>query len=67
MVALKDKGGKVERFVAQVIDTEYSKKMEKSADLFRSMINASRDAMFIVYPASTKILDANIQGCDNLG
>lgn len=67
MVALKDENGKVEHFVAQVIDIEYRKKMEKSADLFRSMINASRDAMFIVDPVSAKILDVNIQGCDSVG
>jgi len=67
MVALIDPSGKVERFVAQIIDIEYRKKMEKSADLFRSMINASLDAMFIVDPVSAKILDVNIQGCDSLG
>lgn len=72
MIALRDghaiKGdAKVTRFVAQVIDIEYRKKMEKSADLFRSMINASRDAMLIVDPVSAKILDVNIQGCHSLG
>jgi diguanylate cyclase (GGDEF)-like protein/PAS domain S-box-containing protein len=67
MIALTNADGDVERFVAQIIDIEYRKKMEKSADLFRSMINASRDAMFIVDPTTGKILDANIQGCDSLG
>jgi len=67
MVALTNKNAEVEHFVAQVIDIEYRKKMEKSADLFRSMINASRDAMFIVDPVTAKILDVNIQGCDSLG
>lgn len=67
MIALSNQQGEVERFVAQIIDIEYRKKMEKSADLFRSMINASRDAMFIVDPATAKILDVNLQGCQSLG
>ncbi|MGH1485743.1 MAG: putative bifunctional diguanylate cyclase/phosphodiesterase [Cellvibrionaceae bacterium] len=67
MIALTNSEGDVERFVAQIIDIEYRKKMEKSADLFRSMINASRDAMFIIDPPTGKILDANIQGCKSLG
>ncbi len=67
MVAVKDVKGNVERFVAQIIDIEYRKKMEKSADLFRSMVNASRDAMLIIDPNNGKILDVNIQGCESLG
>lgn len=67
MITLSNQQGEVERFVAQIIDIEYRKKMEKSADLFRSMINASRDAMFIVDPATAKILDVNLQGCQSLG
>lgn len=65
--ALKNSEGKVERFVAQVIDIAYRKKIEKSADLFRSMINASSDAMFIIDPDTANILDANIQACQSLG
>ncbi len=67
MVAVKNSEGVVERFVAQIIDIEYRKKMEKSADLFRSMVNASRDAMLIIDPNTGKILDVNIQGCESLG
>jgi diguanylate cyclase (GGDEF)-like protein/PAS domain S-box-containing protein len=67
MIALKDSQGTVKRFLSQVIDVEYRKKMEKSADLFRSMINASRDAMFIIDPDTSRILDANTEGCSSLG
>lgn len=67
MTVLKNDKGEVVNFVAQVIDIEYRKKMEKSADLFRTMVNASRDAMFIIDPSSGKILDANTEGCDSLG
>ncbi len=67
IVALKDENGVVQRFVAQAIDIEHSRKIEKSADLFRSMINASLDAMFIIDPNTAKILDANKQGCQSLG
>lgn len=67
MAALTNEQGEVDRFVAQIIDIEHRKKIEKSADLFRSMINASRDAMLIIDPRTGKILDVNIHGCESLG
>jgi diguanylate cyclase (GGDEF)-like protein/PAS domain S-box-containing protein len=66
-VAVTDKDGNVSSFVTQIIDIEYRKKVEKSAELFRSMINASRDTMMILDPNSGDILDANIQACESLG
>ncbi len=67
VVALQDDHGEVTCFVAQAINIEYRKKIEESADLFRSIINASQDSMFIISPQTGKILDANEHACDFLG
>ncbi|MEO0442235.1 MAG: PAS domain S-box protein, partial [Pseudomonadota bacterium] len=67
IAGLRNKNNQIDRFVEQIIDIEYRKKMEKSADLFRSIINASRDAMYIIDPNTGKILDANLHSCELLG
>jgi diguanylate cyclase (GGDEF)-like protein/PAS domain S-box-containing protein len=65
IVAFKNQGEIT--YVSQVIDIEYRKKVEKSAELFRSMINASRDAMMIMDPKTGNVLDVNTQACTSLG
>lgn len=65
--ALKNSKSEIEFFIEQIIDISYRKKIEKSAELFRSMINASRDSMLVVDPSNSKILDVNLQAYENLG
>lgn len=65
--AMMDEEDKVKHFVGQVVNISNQKQIEKSANLFRSMINASREAMFIINLQTGKILDSNIHGCDSLG
>ena len=67
IAALTNKEGVVDGFFAQVMDISSQKQIEKSANLFRSMINASREAMFIINLQTGKILDSNIHGCNSLG
>ena len=67
IVGIRNQHNQIDRFVAQIIDIEYRKKMEKSADLFRSIINASRDAMYIIEPSTGKFLDVNLHSCEVLG
>lgn len=67
MTVLFNEANKTKYFVAQIIDIGEQKKIEKSVSLFRSMINSSREIMFIIDPATGKLLDSNIQGCESLG
>jgi len=64
---LKNDSGASDRLVSQVIDIGYRKEVEKSADLFRTMMNASRDAMFIIHPETGKVLDVNVEASKSLG
>lgn len=64
--ALPNDNGKSTRLVSQIIDISYRKEVENSADLFRTMMNASRDAMLIVHPDTGKILDVNAEASRNL-
>ncbi len=67
IVALPDANSNAKYFVAQIINIDNQKKIEKSVDLFRHMINSSQEAMFIVDPKTGNMLDANINGCKKLG
>lgn len=67
IVALPDKQKHAKYFVAQIININNQKKIEKSVDLFRHMINSSQETMFITEPKTGRILDANINGCNTLG
>lgn len=64
--ALQKDNGKPARLVSQIIDIGYRKEVEESADLFRTMMNASRDAMFIIHPDTGKILDVNAEASKSL-
>ncbi len=67
MVSIKSQNPSSTFFVAQIINISNQKRIEKSVNLFRSMINSSRETMFIIEPSTGKILDSNIQGCESLG
>jgi PAS domain S-box-containing protein len=44
-----------------------SRKMESELDLFRSLIDKSNDAIFIIRPETAQILDVNYKACIALG
>ncbi|MFT5117276.1 MAG: diguanylate cyclase (GGDEF)-like protein/PAS domain S-box-containing protein [Kiritimatiellia bacterium] len=67
MIALRNADNSIKCLVAQVININEQRKTETSANLFRSMINSSRETMFIIDPRSGQILDSNIKGCQSLG
>lgn len=54
-------------FIAQIVNISEQIHTEKSINLFRSMINSSREAMFILAPENGQIVDANVHGCKTLG
>ncbi len=64
---LRSDSGAPDRFVSQIIDIGYRKEVEKSAELFRTMMNASRDAMFIIHPDTGQLLDVNVEASKSLG
>jgi len=67
MVAQPDDYGKVKRFIAQIVDLTESKKIENTRKLFRTLIDHSSDAIFVIDPDTAKFLDANNTACINLG
>ncbi len=66
-VTVTDDNSNMRYFIAQVINISGQKNTEKSVNLFRSMINSSREAMFILDPSTGEIVDANVHGCKSLG
>jgi diguanylate cyclase (GGDEF)-like protein/PAS domain S-box-containing protein len=67
MTTLLDSKDNIKYFIAQVTNISDQKKIEKSASLFRHMINSSHETMFVIDPPTGKILDSNINGCISLG
>jgi diguanylate cyclase (GGDEF)-like protein/PAS domain S-box-containing protein len=67
IIALRNDDNSIKYLVAQIININEHKKTETSANLFRSMINSSRETMFIIDPKTGQILESNIRGCQSLG
>lgn len=67
ITAVLDNEQNIRYLIAQILNISDQKRIEKSANLFRHMINSSRETMFIIDPHTGNILDSNINGCESLG
>jgi diguanylate cyclase (GGDEF)-like protein/PAS domain S-box-containing protein len=67
IVAQPDEQGNVLRFIAQVIDLRERKRTEESLLLFRTLVQQSSDAMFVIEAKTARFLDVNRQASESLG
>jgi diguanylate cyclase (GGDEF)-like protein/PAS domain S-box-containing protein len=67
MVAQPSENGKIQRFIAQVVNISEQKRIENALQLFRTLVLHSNDSIFVIDPITSIILDANKQASDDLG
>ena len=67
MVAQPSENGKIQRFIAQIVNVTEQKRIENALQLFRTLVHHSNDSMFVIDPFTSIILDANKQASDDLG
>ena len=67
IVAQPNAQGAVQRFIAQIVSLEKQKQTENALQLFRTLIQQSNDAMFVVEARTGRLLDVNEAAVDSLG
>ena len=67
IVAQPNAQGAVQRFIAQIVSLEKQKQTENALQLFRTLIQQSNDAMFVVEARTGRLLDVNEAAMDSLG
>ena len=65
-IPMEDHDGKLSRIRAVVIDMAEHKKAEKAFLLFRTLIDQSNDAIFVIDPKTNRFLDTNEKACNAL-
>ena len=67
IVAQPNDKGEVHRFIAQIVSLEKQKQTESALQLFRTLIQQSNDAMFVIDANTGQLLDVNERAVESLG
>lgn len=67
LVAEPDEKGQVKRMIAQVVDLTEHKKTAASLLMFKTLLDSSNDAIYVIDPVSSYIIECNQPGYINLG
>ncbi|MBW1903060.1 MAG: PAS domain S-box protein, partial [Deltaproteobacteria bacterium] len=65
-IPMKDCDGKLSRIRALMIDISERKKAKEAILLFRTLVNQSNDALFVIDPKTNRFLESNEKACTDL-
>lgn len=67
LVAEPNEDGQIKRMIAQVVDITEHKKTAASLLMFKTLLDSSNDAIYVIDPESTYIIECNQPGYNSLG